>query len=77
MGSRTRCLGLVLAMMAVNSIYMQTLRQQEATRLLESQDPLPNSLETDPWAEIRSELDQLGSIDRSSPSNPVNSTDDP
>ncbi len=77
MGSRTRCLGLVLAMMALNSIYMQTLRQQEATRLLESQDPALNSLETDPLTEIRSELDQLGSTDGANRSNPVHPTDDP
>jgi hypothetical protein len=69
MGSRTRCLGLVLAMMAVNSIYMQTLRQQEAARFLESQDPSLKSLETDPLAEIRSELDQLDSTDGSNRSN--------
>ncbi|NJL97784.1 MAG: hypothetical protein HC818_03820 [Synechococcaceae cyanobacterium RM1_1_27] len=59
MGSRTRCLGLVLAMMAVNSIYMQTLRQQELIRLLDAEEATIEEIETDPLVEIRPELDQV------------------
>ena len=59
MGSRTRCLGLVLAMMAVNSIYMQTLRQQELIRLLDAEEANTEAIETDPLVEIRPELDQM------------------
>ncbi|MGF1575188.1 MAG: hypothetical protein ACFCU9_04470 [Cyanophyceae cyanobacterium] len=59
MGSRTRCLGLVLAMMAVNSIYMQTLRQQELIRLLDAEEANIEEIETDPLADSRPELDQI------------------
>jgi hypothetical protein len=46
-------------MMAVNSIYMQTLRQQELIRLLDAEEANIEEIETDPLADSRPELDQI------------------